>query len=179
VTAPLVLLELVLGLVLLGVAAVPLLRLRAERAVGRLVTVEPDGTRLLQSDRYRLRGRPDEVRRRSDGSLVPVEYKHREAPVRRAFFAHTVQVWAYCLLLEEATGRPPPFGIVRYTDRDDRVPWNPEAKAALVDLTRRALGPYDGSAAPTVGKCRQCAWSDRCDASLAAGVVASASSRPR
>lgn len=155
------------GVVLLSSVAVPLRRWRRERAAGRLVAVETDGGGLLRSERYRLVGRPDEVRATVDGTLVPIELKHRNAPERRAFYSHTVQLWAYCLLLEESTGRSPPFGVLRYTDRDERVPWNAEARAALLELKRRAVAPYDGAADPSPGKCRKCPWTARCDASLA------------
>lgn len=152
--------------VVLGAAGAGLLARRARDArAGALLRVETDGPLLLRSERFRLTGRPDELRRTSDGRVVPVELKRREAPERGAFFSHTVQVWSYCLLIEEATGRSPPFGVLRYRDREERVPWNAVARRALLDLRRRAALPYDGRAEPSVGKCRACAWSERCDAS--------------
>ena len=67
-----------------------------------------------------LAGRPDLVIQRSDGSLVPVEYKathlfvgYHEAHGR---LFDTVQAVAECRLIEVAFGRRPPFGIVLYGD---------------------------------------------------------------
>ncbi len=153
------------GVALLGVAVLTLARRAREGRVGRLVTVETDSPGLLRSERYRLVGRPDEVRATADGVLVPVELKNRAQPQRGAFFSHTVQVWGYCLLLEEATGRAPPFGIVRYRDGEAVVPWNPVARRALLALHDEAMAPYDGRADPSVGKCSRCTWSRSCDAS--------------
>lgn len=173
----------VLGAALLFVGARSLARRRREARFGALVAVETDGTRPLRSERYRLSGRPDELRRTPDGALVPVEWKRREAPHRGAFYSHTVQLWAYCLLLEETTGRPPPYGVLRYRDREELVPWNGAARAALLELRRRALAPYDGAADPSPGKCARCAFAFRCDVSAARGPagprLAAASSTAR
>lgn len=172
-----------LGLLLLVGGAFALRRRAREARFGELVHVETDSPARLRSERYRLTGRPDEIRRTADGALVPVELKHRDAPARGAFFSHTVQVWAYCLLLEESSGRPPPFGVVRYADHETIVPWNAAARSALLELRARALAPYDGRADPSPRKCARCAWSGICDASAAPrpsrAVLAVASSRPR
>ncbi len=157
------------GALLVGGGALALVRRARESRVGTLLRVETDGPLLLRSPRFRLAGRPDELRRAPDGAIVPVEYKHRPYPSRGAFYSHTVQLWAYCLLIEETTGRSPPFGVLRYQDREERVAWNAAARSALLDLRRRALAPYDGRAEPSVGKCSVCAWTDRCDASAVRG----------
>lgn len=155
----------VLGVAFVAVGAVPLARRARAGRVGELVRVETDGPLLLRSERFRLAGRPDELRRTPDGRIVPVELKRRNAPRHGAFYSHTVQLWGYCLLVEETTGRSPPFGVLRYRDREERISWNAAARQALVELRRRAAAPYDGRAEPSHGKCAACAWSDRCDAS--------------
>jgi hypothetical protein len=67
-----------------------------------------------------LRGRPDLIIQRADGSLVPVEYKethlfvgYHEAHGR---MFDTVQVVAECRLVEASFGRKVPYGIVLYGD---------------------------------------------------------------
>ncbi len=155
------------GAVLLAGGVRALARRAREARYGHLVRVETDTPALLRSERYRLAGRPDELRATRDGAVVPVELKHRGHPARGAFYSHTVQVWAYCLLVEEETGRPPPYGVVRYLDGEEVVPWNGAARAALLDVLRRARAPYDGRADPSPGKCSRCPWTARCDASAA------------
>lgn len=156
---------LVAGAVMTAGATRALLRRRRDARFGALVQVEPDAPRTFRSERYGLAGRPDELREGRGGRLIPVEWKHRAAPWRGAFFSHTVQVWAYCLLIEEETGHAPPFGVLRYTDAQETVPWNPAARSALLAIRREALAPYDGRADPSPAKCARCAWSERCDAS--------------
>jgi len=100
---------------------------------GRLVEVDLPGragTRLV-SERWRLVGKPDEIRQLPDGSFVPVEWKSRFAPRGGPWRSHQVQVAAYCLLLEETTGRAPPYGIVRYRDGGEFfVAWDEDVVVA-------------------------------------------------
>ena len=158
-----------IGLVLLGLLlAVWALRAlsarRRDRTYGALVATDAGSPTLLRSYRFRIQGRPDELRQLSDGRLVPVELKSRAAPVGGPARSHLVQVWAYCLLVEETTGRSPPFGVLRYADREFRVAWDGAARAELLGV-RRALGrPYDGRATPSSGRCARCPWVGVCDA---------------
>ena len=154
------------GLAVAGAAS--LRRRRADRAVGALESVDAGRPRTLRAVRYRLVGRPDALRRAPDGSLVPVELKHRTAPRGGPFRSHRAQLLAYCLLAEEETGRPPRFGLLRYRDRDVRLPWDRAARAELLALLAEVAAPYDGRADPSPGKCAGCRWSPECDASLAA-----------
>jgi CRISPR-associated exonuclease Cas4 len=73
-------------------------------------------------------------------------------------------VWAYCLLVEEAEGDPPPFGIVRYRDAEFQVLWDRSARAELLALRRAVAAPYDGRATPSPARCGRCRWAPRCDA---------------
>jgi len=163
---------LVLGLagVVVAVAGAVSLRRRAvDRRLGELVAIDAGRAATLRSSRYRLAGRPDVLLRAADGTLLPVELKHRPAPAAGPFPSHLVQLGAYCLLVEEATGRSPPFGVLRYTDREVRVAWDPGLRARVIGTLDHVRETYDGRAEPTPGKCRGCVWSDRCDASLATG----------
>lgn len=162
---------LLLLLVGLGAAALGarlLLRRARESRWGSLVAIDAGAPLALVSARYRLTGRPDAVRRRPDGSLLPVERKSAPLPRGGPYRSHLVQLWAYCLLLEEATGRAPPFAVLRYRDADLRVAWDAEARSELLAV-RRAVGvPYDGRATPSVGRCAACRWAARCDARVRA-----------
>jgi len=133
-------------------------------AVGRLVAVDAGAPAVLQSYRYRIRGRPDALRETPEGSLVPVETKSRSAPRAGPARSHLVQVWAYCLLVEESSGRPPPFGVLRYSDREFRVRWDGVARQELLAVRAELARPYDGRATPSPVRCARCAWVESCDA---------------
>jgi CRISPR-associated exonuclease Cas4 len=155
--------------VLVGVAlAAWALRALSERRQdnrrGRLVAVDAGRPATLRSERFRLIGRPDELRRLSDGRLVPVEFKSRATPARGPTPSHVVQVRAYCLLVEETTGVPPPYGVLRYSDGEFRVRWDAEARGELLAVRAELLAPYDGRATPSPARCARCRWVGVCDA---------------
>lgn len=146
-------------------AALALRRRGREAALGELVAIDAGAAVTLRSERYRLRGRPDVLRRLDDGRIVPVELKSRIAPRWGPPRSHLVQVAAYCLLVEEATGRSPPFGVVRYGDGQEfRVRWNADVRAEVLRLRAEIDRPYDGRASPAPAKCARCPWYGVCDA---------------
>jgi len=157
----------------LGGGAVVLLAARAlslrhrEARYGALVSVDahPGAGPLLRSDRFRISGRPDELRRLPDGRLVPIEFKSRSSPRNGVPRSHRIQVAAYCLLVEETTGTAPPYGVVRYGDGGEvRIPWDRRTRDELLEV-RAAVGrPYDGRATPSVARCTHCPWREVCDA---------------
>lgn len=161
-----------LGAVLVGLIAVALgvraLGIRQREArYGRLVSVDevPGTGPLLRAERFALAGRPDELRRLPSGRLVPVEVKSRGSPARGPPRSHQVQVWAYCLLVEETTGLSPPFGVLRYGDGGEfRVAWDRGARDELLSIRAELDRPYDGRATPSSAKCSACRWREVCDA---------------
>jgi CRISPR-associated exonuclease Cas4 len=155
-----------LGAALILVGAYALVRRHREARYGTLVAVDdgPGSGLVLRSRRYRISGRPDEVRRRRDGRLVPVEFKSRSLPPRGPPRSHRVQVAAYCLLLEEAAGQAPPYGVIRYGDGPEvRLPWDDRARAELLAVRDELEQPYDGRATPSVDRCARCGWRAACD----------------
>jgi CRISPR-associated exonuclease Cas4 len=158
------------GLLILGTAIVALVRTRYQRRFGRLrwADVPTEPKLLLRSPRFRISGRPDELRILSDGRWVPIEMKSRHSPRSGPPPSHQMQVAAYCLLVEETTGRPPPFGILRYGDGGEfRIAWSPDLRQRLLDLRHELARPYDGRATPSVGRCSRCAWRRSCDRAAA------------
>ena len=137
---------------------------RQDARRGTLIAVDAGRPATLRSERYRLVGRPDELRRRPDGQVVPVEFKSRATPPRGPTPSHVVQVRAYCLLVEEATGRSPPYGVLRYSDGEFRVRWDERARHELLALRAELLSPYDGRATPSPARCARCPWVGVCDA---------------
>jgi CRISPR-associated exonuclease Cas4 len=155
------------GLVLTAWALRALSQRRSDQARGALVAVDAGRPATLRSDRYRLVGRPDELRRLPDGRLVPIEFKSRSTPPRGPPASHVVQVRAYCLLLEEATGVAPPYGVLRYSDGEFRIRWDDRARVELLSVRDDLLRPYDGRATPSRGRCARCPWFGVCDARVA------------
>lgn len=153
------------GLVVLAVALRAIALRHRDRRFGALVAIDAGAGATLTSSRYRLSGRPDILRRSSSGRLLPVELKSRATPPRGPARSHVVQVWAYCLLIEETEGAPPPYGVLRYSDGAEfEVRWDREARAALLALRAELDRPYDGRATPSPAKCAHCAWRAGCDA---------------
>jgi len=152
------------GLVLTAWALRALSQRRDDLARGRLVAVDAGRPATLRAERYRIVGRPDEMRRLADGRLVPIEFKRRTTPFRGPPPSHVVQVRAYCLLIEETTGVAPPYGVLRYSDGEFRVRWDDRARRELLALRNELLRPYDGRATPSGARCARCPWSGVCDA---------------
>ena len=165
--AALAIAAIVVGAVTVASTVRVLARLRHDRRNGSLWAVDRDRATELWSERYRLVGRPDAIRRLADGRFVPVEVKSRPAPVRGPPYSHRVQVWAYCLLVEEASGRSPGYGLLRYSDREFRVPWGAAEREELLELRRDLSRPYDGRARPSPARCAGCRWREGCDAAAA------------
>ena len=133
-------------------------------SVNKVDTVDQVPT--MESVRYHLRGRPDELRRAPDGHFVPVEIKSHLAPRGGPLPAHRAQLLAYCLLVEEHFGTPPPYGILCYGDgREFRVAWDARARTEVLAGLARLDGLYMGEADPSPGKCRRCRFQPKCPSS--------------
>ncbi len=155
------------GAVVAALALRALLQRARDRRYGTLVSAD-DGTgggRTLAAPRYRLSGRPDILRRAASGATIPIELKHRPSFERGPPYSHVVQVWAYCLLVEETTGIPPPYGVLRYSDGVEMaVTWDGDARRELLGIRAALARPYDGRARPSVARCARCPWRLACDA---------------
>jgi CRISPR-associated exonuclease Cas4 len=124
------------------------------------------GGELFSSKRYGLRGKPDYVVYHN-GVPIPVEVKNRPAP-RIPFDSHVLQLAAYCLLVEEATGKTPPFGRLRYRDRSVDVPFSGALRRRLLetissiraDLADPRLDPVPQHDDPR--RCARCGYRDIC-----------------
>lgn len=120
---------------------------------------------MMESARYRLRGRPDELRRDPDGRLVPAEIKSHAAPRGGPLPSHRAQLLAYCLLVEERFRAPPPYGILCYGDGTEfRVTWDARARVEVLAVLQRLGGLYMGEAEPSPGKCCHCRFACFCPA---------------
>ena len=147
-------------------------RPQAQRPAGRPGTLsDMSGARRgrpLYSPRYRLTGTPDYIISTRDGP-VPVEVKSGVAG-SEPHESHLLQLLAYCLLIEEAEGRPPPYGLLIYSTGTFRVDYSPRMRAHLLGVisdmrqaTARAEVPRNHS---HEGRCRACGYRSVCDQSL-------------
>jgi CRISPR-associated exonuclease Cas4 len=122
----------------------------------------------LYAPRYGLTGKPDYLVRTPRG-LVPVEVKPgRTDPEPQQ--SHLLQVLAYCLLLEDSEGKPPPYGLLRYRDDTFKVDYNPQTRAYILEvleeikLARNLPEVHRNHEQPA--RCRACAYRDLCEEAL-------------
>jgi CRISPR-associated exonuclease Cas4 len=87
-------------------------------------------SKMLSSEKYDLRGRPDYILKR-DNELVPVEVKTGRTP-KGPLFSHILQLAAYCLLVEENYKTYPSYGIIKYSDKEHEIQYDDELKKILV-----------------------------------------------
>ncbi|MDH3365780.1 MAG: CRISPR-associated protein Cas4 [Thermoplasmata archaeon] len=136
---------------------------------GKIEYIDIDHSKVFKSDTHMISGRPDYVIKLGD-HLIPVEVKKGRTP-QGPLFSHIIQIAAYCLLIEETTGNPPPYGIVRYPEQEHEIEYNEDMKRVLLEKAkeiRRALSGGDvhrNHKRP--GKCRSCSRRSVCPERLA------------
>jgi CRISPR-associated exonuclease Cas4 len=140
---------------------------RAELGLGRGRVVAADDTRqgapTLRSERYGLVGRPDHLVRLGH-VLIPVEQK---PSARRLQPSHVLQVAAQCLLVEEAYGVRPPYGVVALSGGiEERVPFTPllerQLLATMAEMRQFLATGAEPGARWVAPKCRACAYQQMC-----------------
>jgi len=124
--------------------------------------------RPLFSHQHRLTGKPDYLVD-DGGEIIPVEVKSGVAPPQ-PYPSHVLQLAAYGLLVEEAFGMRPSYGIVRYRDRTFAVDLTP----GLADRLFSTLGEMRQQAKvgdvprshDNPAQCAACGYRPFCDQSL-------------
>jgi CRISPR-associated exonuclease Cas4 len=169
---PLLALSLILVAMLLLVGAA-LLRRRSGLPWGRVRSEDVGAGRALErplvARRLGLTGKPDYLIERG-GALIPVEVK----PGRRAtqpYDSDLMQLAAYCLLVEETSGRAPPYGLLRYAEQSFRLDYTPAVRARLLDILDEMHALLDADDAARshdeVRRCAGCGFRATCEDSLA------------
>ncbi len=127
-----------------------------------------EDSKLLRSERYGLRGKPDIILKKN-GKPVPVEVKTGRVP-KGPFFSHILQIAAYCVLVEEDLGESPPYGLIRYGDTEFDIEYDSDLKKLLLEKmnemrklmeTEKVHRNHDRE-----GKCRNCSRREICSESL-------------
>lgn len=128
--------------------------------------VEPE---TIFSPNLGLAGRPDYLLQDDDGSVVPVEVKSGDAPLE-PYDGHVLQLAAYCLLVEEAYGIRPSYGILQYRDGAFTVDFTYELEADLLELLEvmreDALAREVDRDHQDLARCANCGFLSYCDQSL-------------
>ncbi len=127
------------------------------------------GSEVLTSDAQGLSGRPDFVLEGEEG-LIPVEVKTGRKP-RGPLFSHVLQVTAYCFLIEETTGRRPPYGLLRYGDAVHEIEYTDELRSLLLSKLNEMREVAESGDAHRnhnrPGKCASCSRRHACPERLA------------
>jgi CRISPR-associated exonuclease Cas4 len=125
---------------------------------------------VLVSHRYGLRGKPDALVRLDSGALIPVERKKTLAPRRGPYDGDLIQAALYCILVEEESGRSPPFMRIQYADRHFDEPYTPEVKRWVLESCaglRQARNQSDCHRSHRIAaKCRNCGQRQNCREAL-------------
>jgi CRISPR-associated exonuclease Cas4 len=117
----------------------------------------------LRSVQHGLLGRPDYLVQ--DGKqVIPIEVKPSRH-VARPYESDVGQLLAYCLLVEEAYGRPP-YGLLRYAERTFRIPYTPQTRRRLVGLLAQMREESEMPKVPPnhdqPRRCRGCGYRAQC-----------------
>lgn len=114
---------------------------------------------------HNLVGKPDYLVRTAQGT-IPVEVKTSSAPPM-PYLGHVLQLAAYCLLVEEMTGRVPPHGLLKYNDALFEIDFTTELRQELLgtiaEMRQARLATNVGRNHDQPQKCAACGFRDVCD----------------
>ena len=134
------------------------------RVKGDIEYIDMAGSKAFKSDKYGLIGRPDYVIKMED-KQIPVEEKKGRTP-KGPLFSHILQIAAYCLLIEESTGKTPPYGLLKYPEQQHEIEYNEDLKKVLLEKLREMRKIMETGEAHRnhnrPGKCKSCSRNDSC-----------------
>ena len=139
------------------------------RVEGKIEYIDMESSKAFKSDKYGISGRPDYIIKLGE-KLIPVEEKTGRTP-RGPLYSHIIQVTAYCLLLEDAHGTAPPYGIVKYPEHEFEIEYNEDQKKLLLskvaEMRRAAQAGDVHRNHDRPGKCKFCSRREVCPEKLA------------
>jgi len=122
----------------------------------------------MESQKYGLRGKPDYVIKIGD-DYIPVEEKSMESNHPR--FSHVMQITAYCMIIEDVYGKAPPYGIIKYADRQFKIPYEERWKNMVINIRKNMLKDREKGRAHrnhnNPKKCAGCSRREYCPERLA------------
>ena len=115
-----------------------------------------------------LIGKPDylvQVKEKGRTFTIPVEVKSAKRPVT-PHTGHLLQLGAYCLLVEAAYQRTPPYGLLHYADATLRIPFTAELRQEVLTVAetiRRDQQAADVNRSHNeLQRCRACGYQHQC-----------------
>jgi len=140
---------------------------------GRIVSEDTRRQRpavALSAPQLGLTGRPDYLLERHDGTLVPVEVKPGRR-ARRPYDSDVLQLAAYCVLVEEAYGRRPPYGLLQYARHTFQLRYDAAVRAEVLATLAAMHAALDAADAvdrdhADGARCRACALAGDCEQAL-------------
>ena len=119
----------------------------------------------LFSNRLRLTGKPDYLVRNGQ-TYIPVEVKSGNAPKNGPYDSHVYQLAAYCVLVAEAYGQRPAYGLIKYADKTLAVDFTAQLESDLWELLdeMRADAEEDDVVRSHnfAARCRACGFREVC-----------------
>jgi CRISPR/Cas system-associated exonuclease Cas4 (RecB family) len=156
-----------LALTLVAVAVWLYLRKRSQvgpPSLGAVVYDDAGRTRpeeALVSHKYGLVGKPDYIVQGTT-EIFPVEVKSRSCGPAGPYDSEKAQLSAYCLLVEEMTGRTVRFGVIEFCNRQVRIPFGDRERAEIqevLDEIRRARGVAEVARSHNhAQRCKRCGF---------------------
>ena len=125
--------------------------------------------RPLFSAKRRLTGKPDYlVENRKE--TIPVEVKSTHLHGDDPYDSHKLQLAAYCLLVEETTGKRPSHGILQYANITLRLPYTDTLRNELLQALDQIRKAHSAHTIPrshdTPARCRHCGYLQDCGDSI-------------
>lgn len=84
---------------------------------------------ILKASTIPLIGKPDSIVKHK-GQMIPVEVKTGKTP-KAPYLNHTMQLMAYCLLVEEHFHKRPPGGYLHYPQKKFKLSYTKEAEESV------------------------------------------------
>jgi len=117
---------------------------------------------------YDLTGKPDYLIKHKN-QVIPVEVKTGRTP-HAPFDSHIFQLAAYCYLVDRTMGRRPPYGIIKYPNRNFSIPYTAQLEKELIELlaeirNHQRFRSVDRSH-DNPGRCAGCGFQKICDQQL-------------
>jgi CRISPR-associated exonuclease Cas4 len=93
--------------------------------------------RILYARSMPLVGKPDFILKKGN-TLIPVEIKRGRTP-SSPYSNHILQLYAYCILINDTYHTRPKYGVIRYPDKEFTVQFPDSVEKTITDLVNEML----------------------------------------
>ncbi len=121
----------------------------------------------LESEKYRLRGIVDEVVTLADGTMAPIDYKFTLP--EKTYKSHKMQIYVYCLLIEELFDKPVKRGYIFYVRNgfvQKEVLYGQKERKRVIDSVKKIFEILEREKIPEKTKnkleCADCTYKNIC-----------------